>query len=195
MWQHTQSQRRTTTGEVWTTEIEREDDVWVFYIDETLAADKYVVLISLSGPVFPHRIQGQPINRIDITSIYLSLDVAVNSKGVLRYGVVSRIDGTDADIWYFTALPFQTGANQQDQTILFRTSPSQLKLDLAANNTLLHGLSNSQELNVAAVNTSLALDSPAGAGSIVPARGDVVLKYEHVSGSTDLATFLFYHCL
>jgi hypothetical protein len=182
----------TDDGEMWITETERENDVFAVYSETGLAATKYIALVDLDNALWPHRIQGQPTDRIDVTSIYYSLDLAVNTKGQLLFGVVARINNVNADIEYFAGLPFLTGAQQADQVVSLRAVPSQVKLDLNGD-TLLHGITNLREENVAAVRTGLALDSPNGAGTVNPAKGDLILKYEHSAGTTAFAVFAFYH--
>lgn len=186
------SGRTTEDGELWTTATERENDVWSVYAENGLNADKYVILIDLDGPAFPHVRAGQKANRVDSTSIYYTLEVAVNTSAQLFIGVINRIDGTDADICYFAGIPFLSGAQQEDRIISLRGVPSQVKLD-CAEGVLGHGITNLKELNVVAVNTGITLDSPEGAGSITPGVGDIILKYDHTAGSSNFAIFVFYH--
>jgi len=192
-WMHgSQVANMTEDGELWITETERENNVFIVYGQSGLNTDTYIALIDIDNPLFPHRIQGQDTNRIDITNVYLTLDVAANTAAEIRYGLISRIDGTDADIWYFSGLPFVVGAQQEDRTLIFNFPPSQLKADLVGG-VLQHGLTNLQETNVAAVNTVTALDSPLGVGTVIPGVGDIIVKYDHTSGSSNFATFVFYH--
>lgn len=183
--------KRTEDNEIWTTVTERENDVWSVYT-ETLSADKYIVLVDLNGAAFPHIIQGQVPGRIDVTSIYYTLDLAANTSASILYGVICRIDDTDADIAYFASIPFLIGAQQEDRIVSLRAVPSQVKLDLV-NCIPQHGITNVMEMNVAAVNTGVPLDSPAGVASVTPAVGDLILKYDHAAGSSTFSTFVFYH--
>jgi hypothetical protein len=181
----------TEDGEIWTTATERENDVFTQYAEIGIAATKYIVMIAKGNVSFPHLLQGQENSRIDITSAYIALDAAVNSKGIIRIGVVRRIDGTDADIWYVTGIPFLATTNQF--IVSLRGVPSQVKLDLAGTQ-LLHGVTNSEETSVAAVNAVTLLDSPLGASTCIPAVGDVIAKLEYTSGGAfNIGLFLFYH--
>jgi hypothetical protein len=180
----------TSDGELRTTETEREHDVFSQYTN-IFNATEYVILVSKDNPLFPHKRQGQNGGRIDVTSIYYAIDLAANTTATIRYGVITRINGVNADIKYFAGIPFLTGATKDIKVVSLRGVPSQVKLDFNDAGTLLHGITNSKENNVAAVRTGLALDSPAG--SIFPGLGDVILKYEWVGGSSTFATFLFYH--
>jgi len=181
----------TSDGELWTTVTERENDVFAVY-SATFNSDTYVILVDRDNPLWPHRIQGQGTSRMDITSIYYSLDLGANTQGQLLLGVITRINGANADIDYFAGLPFINGATQEDRVESLRGVPSQVKLDLNGN-SMLHGISNLAETNVAAVNTGANLDSPAGAGSVTPARGDLIMKYGHTGGSATVSIFVFYH--
>lgn len=186
---HSVGARKTPDGELWTTETERENDVFSVY-QNTFSADTYFILVDLDNSAFPHRIQGQTPGRIDITTLYYSLDVSTNTTATILYGVICRIDDTDADIEYFATIPFTVGATQQDQVVALRAVPSQVKLDLVGC-TLQHGISNINERNVAAVNTETDLDSPVG--NVKPGLGDVIVKYDHSAGSALFGTFVFYH--
>lgn len=183
----------TEDGELWTTETERENDVFAVYSETGVAATKYICLVDLDNSLWPHMKSGQQANRVDITSIYYASELSVSASFSYQYGVVSRVDGTNADIWYFTGITQLTGTNQEDRIISLRGVPSQVKLDINGSGQLRHGITNIRETDVAAVNTGVSLDSPAGAGTVVPAVGDVVLKLSRTSGTVNFATFLFYH--
>lgn len=179
----------TSGGELWITETERESDVFVTFTKD-ISATTYNVLISLQNALFPHILQKELQNRIDITSIHYALDVPASGGGAIKFGVVTRINEIDADISFFDCIPFF----QASKTVLvesLRETPSQVKLDFA-NGILQHGLTNAKESNVAAVNTGTLLDSPAG--NINPGLCDVILKLEHIEdGTTSLSTRVNYH--
>jgi hypothetical protein len=121
----------------------------------------------------------------------MALDAAVNTNGILSIGVISRIDGTNADIWYILGIPFLATTNQF--VVSLRGVPSQVKLDLVGG-VLQHGITNNQETDVTAVNTATPLDSPLGAATVTPAVGDVIVKLTHTSGgSFNIGMFIFYH--
>lgn len=178
----------TSSGELWITEIERESDVFVTFTKD-ISITTYNVLISLQNVLFPHILQKQPQNRIDITSIHYSLDVPANGGGAIKFGVVTRIDDIDADISFFGGIPF-FHASKTTVVESLKETPSQIKLDFA-NGILQHGLTNVKESNVSAVNTGALLDSPAG--NINPGLCDVILKLERTAGTTPLNIFMFYH--
>lgn len=180
----------TTSGELWVTVTERENDVWSQY-SKDFSATEYVILISKDNPLFPHKRQGEAGERIDVTSAYYFIDLAANTEAVMKLGVITRIDGINANIKYFAGLPFLAGVSKEVIIESLRGTPSQVKTDFNSAGVLLHGVTNIQEINVVTVNTGGSLDSPVG--NIVPGLGDVIMKYEQVSGSANLAIFLFYH--
>lgn len=191
-WQHSgYTPRVTEDGEVWTTVTERENDVFSQYSETGIDATKYIILIDKDNTSFPHLLQGQGQNRIDIGSMYIALDAAVNTNGILSIGVINRIDGTNADMWYMLGIPFLATTTQF--VLSLRGTPSQVKLDLSGTQ-LLHGVTNNSESDIAAVNTATLLDSPLGASTVIPAVGDVICKLEHVSGGAyNIGMFAFYH--
>jgi hypothetical protein len=181
----------TEDGEIWTTVTERENDVFSQYSEAAIDTTKYVIMVDKDNANFPHCLQNQGMNRIDITIVFLVVDAAINSNGILNLGVISRIDGTNADILYLLGIPFLATTTQFIAS--FRGTPSQAKMDIL-DGVLQHGVTNNKETNVAAVNTSVALDSPLGAGTVFPALGDIVLKIQHVSGGAyNAGVFIFYH--
>lgn len=180
----------TDSGELWITETERENNVFVQYT-AAYSADTYVILVSKDNVLWPHKIQGQNGDRIDVTAIYYAIDLVANTSASVRLGVITRIDGTNADIKYVIGIPFEAGATKAIIVESLMGIQSQVKLDFDANGVLQHGLSNLSEDDVAAVNTGAALPSPGG--NITPGLGDVILKYDHTAGSSTFGVFLFYH--
>lgn len=178
----------TEDGELWVTETERENDVGVVYIENTIAASKYVLMVDLDNENWPHRLQGEPTNRVDITNLFVNIDAAVNGAGRFRLGIITRIDGVNADITYFCDFPFIATTTQL--SVNFKGTPSQVKTDLVAG-VPQHILSNSVETNVAGVNTGTALGSPDG--NVNPGLGDIILKLEQSAGNYNIYTFMFYH--
>lgn len=184
---------RTPEGEEFITETERENDVFIQYTATLDTDDTYAVLISKENALFPHNIQQQGGDRIDITSAYYSATMAINTDAIIKIGVITHIDNTNADIKYFSGLPFLTGGAKGTIVDSLRGTPSQVKCDFDSSGILQHGLTNLEETDVTAVNTGVSFGSPAG--SISPGLGDIVLKYEETSAgsSIDFSIFLFYH--
>lgn len=175
-------------NEILTTTTERELDVFVGRPESNVTASKYAILIDLTDTTgFPHTETG----RIDITATYFLIDRNASAQGYVRLGLITRIDGTDADIDYFSGVTFN---NASDRTIVRdrRFSPSQLKMSVSggAPTGFVTGF---QETNVTAVNTGTALDSPLGTATVTPAVGDIVIAYGHTAGSYNASVSATYH--
>ncbi len=181
----------TDKGEVWTTVTERENDVWVSYGKSAVAATAYVIMVDRDGLHFPHKLQGQGDARVDCSMMDVVVDAGVSTQGRLKLGIVTRVDGVNADIKYFIDFPFEVGKTGIMAT--FKATPSQLKSD-SESGVLQHGLTNVVENGVAAVNTGVALDSPRGAATVIPAVGDIIAKLEFTGGTSyNVFMTLFYH--
>ena len=178
----------TEDGEMATTVTERERNVWVTFVKTGIIATSYAILIDLDDTTnFPHDQTG----RIDVSLIKMSVDRDATATGKMRMGVITRIDGTDADITYFSNLLFGK-SDVRAVTSETNYAPSQVKLGVSAG-ALTRGVSNAKDLNVAAVNTGVTLESPRGAGTVTPAVGDVILKMEWAAGEYDARAMLLYH--
>lgn len=181
----------TPDGEMWGTATERENNVGTELTLTGLTATEYFILVSLlNSDVFPHRLQGQATDRIDVSGLGISLTLANITELTLRFGVISAITGSDAEIRYISNLPllFQLRGSA---SVFYNLSPSQIKFGLNAGQ-LTHLLSNKTESAVAAVNTGTTLTSPTG--PIVPGVGDVVMKLEYVGGTIEVLSILtLYH--
>ena len=177
------SVRVTSDGEMAVTSTERERNVLVHYQNPAIAATEYSILVDLSDTTnFPHDTTG----RIDIS--WMKVDVeksATNVIGEVEIGLITRIDGTDADIDYLYGVQFLKGSETIIQEVM-NYQPSQLKFAAG------RYITNVSETNVTAVNTGASLDS--ANGSIAPALGDVVIKQLYTSGGNyDLDIELLYH--
>ena len=175
--------RITSDGELATTNTEKERNLSIHYQNSAIAATEYSVLVDLSDTSgFPHDSTG----RIDFS--FLKVDIeksAANVIGEVEIGLITRIDGTDADIDYLYGFQFLKGS----ETILseiINYAPSQLKFAAG------RYITNVTETNVAAVNTGASLDSPNG--SISPGLGDIIIKQAYTSGGNyDLDIEIMYH--
>ena len=148
-----------------------------------IGSTTYAIMVDKSDTTnFPHGDTG----RIDVSHLKFALELASNSVGTVKLGVITRIDGTDADISYAFDVPFEKSGTRRILSIN-NFSPAQLKLDTA--NTYL--ITNDEETGVTAVNTGITLDSPNG--NITPGLGDIIVKYGKTSGSAfDCLTEIFY---
>jgi len=183
----------TAAGELYATETERENNVFVQYT-ATYNATVYDIFLSRNDARFPHKIQGQTGTRMDICSLYFTIDCSTALAGMVQFGVITRIDAVNSDIKYIVTLPLLTGASKAVVVVSLIGSPSQVKADFSEGGTLLHGLTNSTEEAVAAVNTGVLLVCPIKGVTIAPALGDIVIKAAITAGSCVMNAFAFYHC-
>lgn len=165
-----------------------ERDVFVAIGSGEVTTTKYVILIDLSDTTnFPHDRMG----RIDLTNTYLSVDRDQNGTGVVQFGVITRIDGTDADITYVQGIGFEKSDTREiirDRKI----SPSALKMGVVDGKAI-YAMSSFKATNVTAVNTGVALDSPLGTATVTPAVGDIVASFVHSAGTYTASISATYH--
>ena len=175
-------------NEVFVTETERERDVFVAIQRANINADNYSALIDLSDTTnFPH----DRVGRVDITNAYFSIDRDSSATGSARIGVITRIDGTDADVFYVAGVTFE----KSDERNIIRDrkySPSQLKCSVVDGslNRILTGFS---ETGITAINTGVALDSPIGSATVTPAVGDIVVVCKRGAGTFNASVSVTYH--
>ena len=177
------------SGELMTSVTERERAKMVSYANSSISATKYVALVDLSDTTnFPHTQTG----RIDFTYWKIAIDRGNTSVGFVRIGVISRIDGTDADIHYLFNVPFDKSDTRRILSIN-NIGSGQMKFGIDGG-VLQDGITNSADTSLAAVNTGVTLDSPRGTSTVTPAVGDIILKLEHSSGNAwSLAFEACYH--
>ena len=178
--------RMSRDNEVFVTGSPAVDDVRAVMSLAGITSTTYEVLVDLSDTTnFPHEETG----RIDLTQLKVAVDPGTTSAGFVKVGLITRIDGTDADIEYFFVVPF----GKQGGRILSISNfnPSQIKCEVSGG-AATKFISDDTETSVAAVNTGASLNSPNG--SINPGLGDVVVKYQHTSGNAwDGLVSCFYH--
>lgn len=166
----------TSDRELIITETEREKNVRASYVLSGIQATTWAVLVDLSNIVtWPHKATG----RIDISAISMQLDKSSNSVGLMQLGVVTRVDATNGDVTTFGAIRFE---NSTENFIVrdVNLAPSQIKCDVVAGVTP-HIISNSKILNDTGIQSDVAIPSASGS-NVIPAVGDIVIKYTHTSG-------------
>lgn len=175
-------------GELLITEAERERDVFVSYMFTAVSADSYAILVDLSDTTnFPHDRTG----RVDVTNSYILVDRDANAVGAARFGVITRINGTNADIAYVAGVTFEKSAERfivRDR----KYSPSQLKCGVE-DGALNRILTSTVETNIAAINTATPLDSALGTATVTPAVGDIIMKCTRSAGTFGASFAIFYH--
>lgn len=181
--------RITSDGELATTSTERERDIAGRYLNASVSATTYAILVDLSDTTnFKH----SGTARIDISQFHLRVDKPTATLGAIRIGVITAIDGTSASISYGMAMAFENnGETVVTKNVHF--TPSQLKFGVSGG-ALTRLITNDSETGVTAVNTGVTLASPRGAGTVTPAVGDVIAKLSFTSGSSYRASIeYFYH--
>jgi hypothetical protein len=161
---------------------DRDKVVAVSYVKLGIAATSYYMLIDLSNSSgdYPHA--------NTTGGVFVA---GSNSKGVkgnsgakwaVEVFVITRIDGTDADLVGIPSISFSlrdaSVLSLPEQVIHF--FPTMLDLTVSAG-ALVNTLSNFTLTNVAAINTGITLED-AGGNSIAPAVGDVIIVAELISG-------------
>ena len=176
-------------GELFTTSSESDANVRAVLVRQSISATAYAALIDLSDTTnFPH----ENTARIDLSWLKVVLELASNSVGTVKLGVITRVDGTNGDVSWLFVVPFTKSGTRRILSIN-NFAPSQLKLGVTGG-ALDYAVTNDTSTNVAAINTGTTLDSPRGTSTVTPAVGDVVIGYTHTSGSAwDATVSCFYH--
>lgn len=175
--------------EIYVTETEREKNVVSRYEVSGVDATKWICLVDLSDTTnWKH----ESTTRIDISAIGIMVDRAANSVGAVNIGVVTRVDGTNGDVKFFSALGF---SNTSETFIRFfeNYAPSQVKLGVSGG-VLTRLVSNGGVTNDTAIQTDVSLDSFRGSGTVAPAVGDIVVRFLYTSGTSyNSVVRVFYH--
>ena len=176
----------TCDGEMFTTNTERERNGFASYGLNDVGATTYAILIDKSDTTnFPH----DTTDDLHVSTVYLTVDRDANAIGTLRMGVITRVDGTNADVTWFAGIGFV----KSDERHLVRDrnfAPSQMRCVVESGNTP-YIASNAKSLNVAAINTGTTLNTPVGTAT--PAVEDVVVAFEWTAGTYNASASCFYH--
>lgn len=159
------------------------------YVASSVSADVFAVMVDLSDTVnYPHN----QTNGINIDHFTASINfTSGTAQARIRLGVITRIDGTSADISYLIA--DVVGVQTANDSFIYSHNyqPSSVKFKVSGG-ALVGGVSNNVESAVSAVNTGITLPSSRGV-SITPAVGDVILKLVYVADSYDANISILYH--
>lgn len=168
------------------TEAERERDIGAKY-DTDVGTLKYAILVDLSNNAsFLHQGNG----RIDISQVYTTVDKTAATNGTIKVGVITAINASLASMSYGLAVPFERNGDTKVESFRHYT-PTQLRLGVTSS-ALTRFVTSDSETGVTFVNTGLTLGSPAG--PVIPAVGDVIVKYGFTTGATYTASLqYFYH--
>lgn len=175
-------------GELQVTTVEQEKNNLVAYTKSGVAATAYVILVDLSDTTnWPHDATG----RVDLSYVSFQVDKPTGAQGRLSLGVITRVDGTSADVVFFRGLIFQNGTG----TFIERAenfAPSQIKCGVSGGSTVQLLVTPTE--TITAINTATPLDSPLGTATVTPAPGDLVARFQHDSGAAwNGAVSVLYH--
>lgn len=159
------------------------------YSKTGIAADTYVIMVDLSDTTnFPHNQTGS----IDVDSFTASVSFATGTaSATIKLGIITRIDGTDADISYLISDVVGVQSGNDTQLISHNYQPSSVVFKQSGGN-IVGSVTNDVELTVAAINTGITLDSSRGV-TITPAVGDLILKFDYVADTFDASVGILYH--
>jgi len=182
------SAKVTSDGELAVTSTERERNVYAAFSAVGVATTTYYALIDLSDTTnFPHDQTG----RIDLSVISIDIDRDNTATGQLDIGVITRVDGTDADISYLITTNFSKSDVLHIDNV-YNIAPSQVKFGQSGG-VLTRAVTSNSEDDQAAVNTGDPLDSPTGVNTVTPAVGDIILRATRAAGSYDFTVAVLYH--
>lgn len=182
--------RLSEDGEVYTTVTERERNVSVLNTIVTSGTGlNWWGLIDLSDTAnWPHSRTG----RIDLSTISAQVDKATATRGSIQLCVITRVDGTNADLSVVAGFSFlyneSTGAQPQ-----INLSPSQRKCAVVAGATP-YIKTSGRYTGVAAINTGATLTVAGTAETFTPGVGDLVARVQITGGGdATISTALTYH--
>lgn len=180
----------TDDGEMWTTATERENNVHVLMDGgRTTAGTTWYGLIDISDTVnWPHAVEGP----VHVSVIYLNLDKAGSARGTLKAGVIKRIDGTNADVDFFSGISFIENDSASVNEFA-NIAPTQLKTNLVGGG-LRDFKTSLQDINVTAINTGATLPFGTAGVTFTPAVGDIVIKLlTTTAGNVNFVAGFAYH--
>ena len=180
----------TEDGELATTVTERERNVYAVVHDDAIGTGNtdWVLVDRDDTTNFPH----DDTSRIDISAINIHIaQGSGNPDGEVLIGVITRIDGTDADITWGFAVDFNLPSNT-DARENFNFAPSQLKFEVIGGNTT-RIISNYSSLAESSINTGVSMDSPRGTATVTPGVGDIILRVANNAGTMRMFTGVMYH--
>lgn len=124
---------------------------------------------------------------IDWLATYLQLDKNNQGAGTARVGVITRIDGTNADVSFFAGTSFTNGSGTGGTSIRDRAYPQPLSTRVESGSTpnIVNGGATFAGLNTGAT-------VPSQFGNVTPAVGDIVMVMENTNGAFDFVFSGFY---
>lgn len=164
--------KRTEFGEVYTTTRSEQSNVrCTLGGTQSGVETNYYGFIDLSDTTnWPHKSTGF----IGFNYLALVIDKASNSTGTIDLQLITRIDGTSADLTTIVSAPFIYNASEAVQ-ILANFSPAVIKCEVVSGQTPFIKTNNKQT-NVTAVNTATPVAFGPGGATFTPAVGDLLCR-------------------
>jgi hypothetical protein len=162
----------------------------VSYENASVASTQYILLIDLdnTGSDWPH---DGTATAIDLDHLSVSAVFANGSaEAVVRLGVVTRIDETDADIMWIVNRRLGTQSSNNTITISDNYQPSSVRFEQSGG-SVVGALSSVTVSNLVDVSTFNSLDSPAGL--VEPGLGDVIMMLEYIAHTYAADVSVLYH--
>jgi hypothetical protein len=179
----------TTNNEILTNTLASNRKSRAVYKQNAINADSYIIMVDLSDTTnYPHAQTGS----INIDHFTASINFnSGTAQATINLGVITRIDGTDADITYLINDVVGVQSANDTQIINYNYQPSAVSFKVVGG-ALVGAVSNNIDENIASVNTGLTLQSSRNA-TITPAVGDIILKLEYVADDYDATISILYH--
>jgi hypothetical protein len=159
------------------------------YTTGTITADKYIILVDLDDTTnYPHNSGTSCLN---IDSFSLSINFSTNTaEANVKVGVITRIDGTNADISYLISETSSVQSANESITVFQNFQPSAVKFEVSGG-AIVGGVTNDKDTNNNSVNTGLSLDSPTG--NVTPAVGDIIVFFDYIADNYNAVVSILYH--
>lgn len=150
------------------------------------ASTTWACLIDLDDSTnYPHN----EIGWLDISSVSLTVDRSSNAAGSVTVGIITRIDGTDADVTLFFGKSF---TNATDRNVdLFRYFGHDGYKALVIDGETPQIATTARLTGITALNTGLTI--PSAYGTTTPAVGDLVIRAVNSAGNFSYAVQFGYH--
>lgn len=150
------------------------------FISNLSSTTDYRFYIDVSDRVnYPHR----EVGHVELSSANFFYDKTSNCRGSMRLCVITRIDGTSADLASIAGTSF-TNSDLTKDTRDRSFVGEELRLDVDDSGNLVHFYASANFTNVTAVNTGTTLATGKG-GTAIPAVGDVIARTEITAGTLD----------
>ena len=154
---------------------ERDEPVYVPLLFSGITSTQYFGLVDLSDrDTFPH----SEVGRIDLHATYFQVDRDTSGAGSVRLGVITRIDGTDADIAYVAGVTFEKSSDRR----LNRDRDFRHPIKLGQSGGALTKALAVVVENDVNINTSGTVTGPNGI-TWTPAVGDLIVRCERTAGA------------